>query len=157
MKKYLLSILASLLISLSVGVVALHAQTYVPLAPLPGTLVAGANTTNLSTYLSGAIKLLIAIGASLSILMAIIGGLQYVAAGISPDAKSTAKTRITNAFIGLALILTSYLILSSINPKLVAFDLSLKKVSPSKPTPTESAPSEDGTQSHDDDPAVLDN
>lgn len=130
MKKHLPSILASLLVAFGVGVFVAHAQGYTPLAPLPGTYTGavGAETTDLTTYLSGAIKLIIGVGAATAILMTIIGGTQYVAAGISPDAKSTAKTRITNSFIGLALILTSYLILNSINPKLVQFDLSLKSV-----------------------------
>lgn len=131
MKKYLPSILASLFIALGVGALVAQAQSYVPLAGLPigeGGKVP-ANYT-ISTYLSGAIKLLIAIGAALSILVAIIGGTQYVAAGISPDAKNDAKGRITNAFIGLTLILTSYLILNSINPKLVAFSFTLDKVTP---------------------------
>lgn len=105
------------------------AQNYVPLAPLPGTFTGTEATpkTDMTTYLSGAIKLLLAIGASLAILMTVIGGTQYVAAGISPDAKSNAKSMIANSFLGLTLMLVSYLILNSINPKLVQFDLSLKK------------------------------
>lgn len=128
--KYLPSILASLIISLGVGALVAHAQGYTPLAPLPGTFTEAGETkiTNLSTYLSGMLKLLIAAGGALAILMAIIAGTKYVAAGISPDAKSTAKSDLTNAFIGLALILSSYLILNSINPKLVKFNLSLPLV-----------------------------
>jgi len=114
------------------------AQSYTPLAPLPGTYTGdvGSETTNLSLYLSGAIKLIIALGAGLSILVAIIGGTQYVAAGISPDAKSGAKERILNAFIGLALVLTSYLILKSINPSLVSFNFMLPPVGTSPMVPT---------------------
>lgn len=105
------------------------AQNYTPLAPLPirGGDVAPA-PYDMGTYLAGAIKLLLAIGASLAILMTVIGGTQYVANGISPDAKSNAKDTITNAFIGLALMLVSYLILNSINPKLVQFNLKLESV-----------------------------
>ncbi|HAS84472.1 MAG TPA: hypothetical protein DCS23_00120 [Candidatus Yonathbacteria bacterium] len=116
------------------------AQSYTPLAPLPGTYTgdAGSETTNLSLYLSGAIKLLIALGAGLSILVAIIGGTQYVAAGISPDAKSGAKERITNALIGLTLVLVSYLILNSINPNLVSFNFMLPPVGTSPMVPTTS-------------------
>jgi len=116
------------------------AQSYTPLAPLPGTYTGdvGSETTNLSLYLSGAIKLIIALGAGLSILVAIIGGTQYVAAGISPDAKSGAKERILNAFIGLALVLTSYLILNSINPSLVSFNFMLPPVGTSPMVPTTS-------------------
>lgn len=129
--KHLPSILATIVLSLGVVVLVAHAQNYVPLAPLPlgdnGTTPA---SYNLTSYLSGILKLLIALGGALAILMAIIGGTQYVAAGIQPSAKEDAKHRIENAFIGLALILSSYLILNSINPKLVAFNLMLEKVTP---------------------------
>lgn len=128
--KYTPHILASLILTLGAGVLVAHAQ-YTPLAPLPGTSIDTTSTaTNLSSYLSGMLKLIIALGGALAILMVIIGGTQYVAAGISPDAKSSAKEHITNAFIGLALILSSYLILNSIDPKLVAFNLSLDAVTP---------------------------
>lgn len=138
-KNILPSILSGFIIAFGIGALVAHAQGYTPLAPLPGTVTTGGGaetaSTNLGSYLSGMLKLLIALGGALAILMAIIGGTQYVAAGISPDAKSSAKARIINAFIGLALILSSYLILNSINPKLVAFNLSLKTVSNPKKTP----------------------
>lgn len=103
--------------------------SYVPLAPLPGTtLDVSGTSTNMSTYLSGMIKLLIALGAVTSILVAIVGGTQYVASGIAPSAKDDAKGRIQNAFIGLALILASYLILNSISPNLVQFNFNLPKI-----------------------------
>jgi len=114
-----------------------NAQDYTPLAPLPGTFTGatGSETTNISTYLGGMLKLLIALGAGVSILIAIIGGTQYVAAGIAPSAKQDAKERIFNAFIGLALVLTSYLLLNSINPGLVQFNFSLPPIGTS-PAPT---------------------
>jgi len=126
--KYFASILAFSTILFGIFALSVGAQNYSPLAPIPltGTTIEGDKTTDMTTYLSGAIKLLLAIGASLAVLMTIVGGTQYVAAGISPDARGKAKDMITNAFIGLALMLTSYLILNSINPKLVEFDLSLK-------------------------------
>ncbi|HBB44115.1 MAG: hypothetical protein UW27_C0007G0016 [Parcubacteria group bacterium GW2011_GWA1_44_13] len=129
--KYFLPILVSLIITLGLGAVVTHAQNYVPLAPLPiGTGGTVPSTYNLSSYLSGMIKLLIALGGALAVLFAIIGGVQYVVAGISPDAKSGAKERVTMALIGLAIILTSYLLLNSINPKLVQFNLALEPVTP---------------------------
>jgi hypothetical protein len=132
--KKILPTLTALSVTLFLGFFVIHtthAQAdYTPLAPLPGTYTGSeaAPTTNISTYLGGAIKLLIALGAGLAVLMAVIGGTQYVAAGISPDAKSGAKDRLMNAFIGLALVLTSYLILNSINPDLVNFKLELPPV-----------------------------
>lgn len=105
------------------------AQSYTPLAPLPiGEGGTTPQTYTLATYLSGMIKLLIAVGGGIAILMAIVGGTQYVAAGINPSAKSEAKDRIANSLIGLALILASYLILNTINPKLVDMNLLLPPI-----------------------------
>lgn len=118
-----------ILFSCIATVLVVHAQSYTPLAPLPiGEGGATPSSYTMSTYLSGALKLLIALGGAFSILTAIIGGTQYVAASITPDAKNNAKKRIENAFIGLALVLTSYLILNSINPKLLAFNFMLPAV-----------------------------
>jgi len=127
--KYHAPILAGFLLALGGGVLVASAQTYTPLAPLPGTTeVVGGKTVTLTSYLSGMIKLLVALGGALAVLMLVIAGTQYVAAGINPSAKSTAKEHMMNAFIGLTLVLTSYLILNSINPNLVKFNLLLPPV-----------------------------
>lgn len=132
--KKITPILASVSLIFFGGLLIAHAQTnisgdYTALAPLPlgpgGTIL---KTYTLSTYIAGAIKLLIALGAGFSVLVAIIGGVQYVAAGALPSAKTGAKERIVDAFVGLALVLTSYLILNSINPDLVNFKLELPLV-----------------------------
>jgi len=60
--------------------------------------------------------------------MGITGGIQFVASGISPSARKGAKERITNALIGLVIILTSYLVLNTIDPKLVAFNFELPPI-----------------------------
>ena len=135
--KHLSVIIASLVIMFG-GALMVSAQSYTPLAPLPGTFTGTetAPSTDLTTYLAGMIKLLIATAGAAAILVAIIGGTQYVASGITPDAKNNAKDRIQNAFIGLALVLTSYLILNSINPKLVQFNLLLPPVGAPATTPT---------------------
>lgn len=124
-------ILAGLITTLVAGVLVAHGAeiNYAPLAPLPiGDAGAISTAYTLSSYLSGMIKLLIALGAATAILFAIIGGTQYVAAGIAPSAKTDAKNRIVNAFIGLTIMLTSYLLLNSINPDLVNFNLDMKSV-----------------------------
>lgn len=128
--KYFSSILAFVVLSLGVGALVAQAQqAYTPLAPLPGT-VTSAGTTDIVTYLSGAIKLLIALGAALAVLFAIIGGTQYVAASINPSAKSDAKERVAGALLGLAIILSSYLLLNTINPELVNVSFKLEPVTP---------------------------
>ena len=137
--KYLPTLTASLTLFLGVGLFVAHAQGYVPLAPLPGTTItdaSGVQRTDIATYVSGMIKLFIAVGASLAILFAIIGGTQYVAASINPVAKQGALEKVQNALIGLAIILSSYLVLNSIDPKLVEFNLSLAPVTSTRLEPT---------------------
>jgi len=129
--KHVVSIFIGILTATFFGVLIAHAAdgSYVPLAPLPlgdGGSTPGAYTIN--SYLSGMLKLIIALGGGLSILMAIVGGTQYVASGAIPDAKSHALERVQNALTGLALILASYLILNSINPQLVQFNFMLPPV-----------------------------
>lgn len=129
--KHFPSILSGLIIFLGIGVFVAHAQGYTPLTLLPGTYETdstGKATTNIALYLSGAIKLLIALGAALAVLFAIIGGVKYVAASINPSAKSDAIEDVQHALIGLAIILTSYLLLNSINPNLVRFNFMLPPV-----------------------------
>ncbi len=125
--KYFTPILTGFIITLGGGVLVASAQGYVPLVTLPGVTEAG-QEVGMGEYLAGMMKFIIALAGVFAILMAIIGGTQYVAAGISPDAKSGAKERMTNAFIGLALVLVSYLILNSINPNLVKDNFTLPPI-----------------------------
>lgn len=131
--KYLALTLTTVIFTFLGGVLVAGATShggYIPLAPLPGTLDPKIGEVTLTSYLSGMIKLLIAVAGSLAFVMMVIGGTQYVAGGISPSAQKTARDRITNAIIGLVLTLVSYLILLSINPKLVEFNLTLPPIVP---------------------------
>ncbi|MFA5997181.1 MAG: hypothetical protein WC791_01685 [Candidatus Paceibacterota bacterium] len=134
--KHFAYIFSLVIVSLGGGILVANAQGYVPLQSLPGIINPSTGTTDLPTYLAGMIKLLIALGAGLAVLYGVIGGTQYVAAGISPDAKSGAKERIVNALIGLTIILSSYLVLNSINPDLVNFKLTLDSVTVRNMAPT---------------------
>jgi hypothetical protein len=121
------------IIFFSGALVAIAANTmdipYTALAPLPlGEGGTELKTYTISTYLSGMFKLIIALGAAFAVLMGITGGIQYVASGIAPAARKGAKERITNALLGLVIILTSYLILNTIDPKLVAFNFGLPPI-----------------------------
>ena len=135
--KYLSTILISVTILFGVGILLAGAaeQPYIPLAPLPigegGAILA---QYTLSTYLSGMLKFLVAGAGVLAILMLILAGTRYVAAGISPSAKGHAKDDMMHAIVGLALVLGSYLILNTINPDLVNFKLKLPQAL-GKPTP----------------------
>lgn len=109
---------------------------YVPLAPLPGTTqgdcvtdkngnVSGC-TTDIQTYLPGIFKLAIGIAGVLAVLMIIIGGVEYITTD-AIQGKSEGKARIQNALWGLVLVLVSWILLYTINPKLTVFNLNVEK------------------------------
>ena len=60
----------------------------------------------------------------LSVLMIVWGGLSYITSNI-PWVKYDAKGKIKNAILGLLIALTSWLILYTINPDLVSWNLNL--------------------------------
>jgi len=59
----------------------------------------------------------------LALLVLIYAGIEYFLSTGNPEKIKTAKDRITAALIGLLILLGSYLILWSINPNLVSFEL----------------------------------
>lgn len=137
---FIVSLTASLFVFVG-GAMTASAEGYVPLVTLPGVTEVN-KSVNMSEYLSGVIKLLIAVGAGLAVLTFIVAGVMYVMAGISPSARSEANKKMTDSAIGLALILASYLILNSINPKLVQFNLMLPPVSISPSQQVSAGPTE---------------
>ena len=124
---------------------------YTPLAPLPGTTVGtNCNTSDpvndpnckvgVSSYIPAIFKLSIAIAGILAVLMMVVGGVQY----LSTDAisgKEEGKEKIQNALWGFLLAIGAFIILNTINPGLLSFDLgkyqSIKQA-PSAPAPTPS-------------------
>lgn len=73
----------------------------------------------MSVYISGFYKYLIGFSTIAAIILIMIGGFQYAAAGGYGET-SKAKERIKNAVIGLVLLMSVYLILWTVNPQLVA-------------------------------------
>ena len=102
------------------------AQTteYVPLTTVPGLFKQG-SSTNPVTIIKGIYGLAIGIGSVIATVMLIIAGFEYMYQE-SITGKSQAKERITNAFLGLLVILGSYILLRTINPALVDFNLTLQ-------------------------------
>ncbi|MBU1988016.1 MAG: M23 family metallopeptidase [Nanoarchaeota archaeon] len=65
----------------------------------------------------------------------VYGGFNYLIAGVSPERTTIAREQITGGILGLIILLSSYLILTTINPQLVIF--SMPGLEPPSP-PTES-------------------
>lgn len=97
---------------------------YTPLEPIPGLTDSPdlTNSSNLPTIINAIFKIFITVGALLAVLMLTIGGIQYM---VSPSAemKNEGINRAKAALWGIVLIAASWLILYTINPKLLEFNL----------------------------------
>ncbi len=105
-----------------------YAQTdngYTPLAPLPGIGEGGTKTT-LSSYLPAVFNLSIGIAAVMAFVVITFGGIVY-ATSDAIQGKEDGKRWVTNAVWGLLLVIGAYAILYTINPKILEFNLSLKR------------------------------
>jgi hypothetical protein len=126
----------------SIGATAYAVSDYTVLTPLPGTTdkcVATNNTnnctTNLQTYLPGLFKFAIGLAAVMAFVMITFGGITYMTTD-AINAKSAGREYIENALWGLLLVLGAWIILNTINPKILSFQLE---------TPTPNIPGRTGT------------
>ena len=101
---------------------------YCLLAPIP---LGGPNQvtekTTAAQFIPGLFQLTIMLATGLAVLFIIWGGVQYM----STDAftgKESAKETIQNAIMGLLLALSAWLIINTINPGLLNFNLSIDRV-----------------------------
>lgn len=76
----------------------------------------------LAQYISGVYRFLISIVGVVAGVFLLIGGFQYATAGGDKTRVESGKKRITNAMMGLILAFGSYIILYTINPKLLEFE-----------------------------------
>ncbi len=103
------------------GVVYSFDEPYAVLAPLPG--IGDTNgTTTFSTYLSEILNLAIGIAAVMAFVMITFGGITY-ATSDAVSGKSQGKEYITNAIWGLLLVIGAWVILYTINPNILNFNL----------------------------------
>lgn len=102
-------------------------NTYKPLAPLPNpnsqggmmsTVNVGGGGAGLASYLNLIIRLVIGIAAVLAVIMIVWGGIEYMSSELIGN-KEAGKDRISHAVLGLLLALGAWVILSTINPKLL--------------------------------------
>ena len=124
-----------LIISFSTSFSIVKADEYTLLEPLPCIEGTGNNCTtgetipkiNINTYIAYVFKFSIALAAFLAVVMIIWGGFQYLISE-SPIKKMDGKATITNAVLGLAGVLVSYLILRTIDPRLVMINTTIPPI-----------------------------
>ncbi len=109
------------------AIIICSAAEYQALEPLPTF-----GNTNPGTDLSGYLETVFAFGVSLAGIMAVtmivIGGIQYVTAYGNPGMIGSAKERITQALLGLLLVVGAWLILYTINPDLIKGKLTVPPI-----------------------------
>lgn len=101
------------------------AQEYQAIVGIPGIEGNG----DLSQYMNAVYRLAITIAALLAVLIIIKGGVKYMFSDIVTD-KSSAKSDIRGAILGLLLILSGVLILSTVNEDLTDFQILITPIEP---------------------------
>jgi len=108
---------------------ALAQTTYDLLAPLPGL-----STVTLTSYLEGMVRVTIGIAGILAVIMIVICAIQMIGSP-SVSQKSASKECITNALFGLLLAISSWVILNTINERLLVSELALPALPALPPAP----------------------
>lgn len=102
-----------------------------PSAKLTVAIGSTTTVTDLSDYIGVVYRYSVSIAGLIAGIMIMIGGLQYLVARGDAGRVTKAKERISNAIIGLVLVLGAYLLLQTVNPDLVL--LRLPKIPVVKP------------------------
>jgi hypothetical protein len=96
-------------------------QTYTLLAPLP-SIGQTYTPSNFPNYLNQMVKLLIILAAILGVMRITVGGLKYMTTEAFSE-KGNAKETIKGVAVGLLLLAGAFLILNTINPAILSFNL----------------------------------
>jgi hypothetical protein len=112
-----------------------------PPSPAPGDdRILLTNNSTLTELVGYFYQWLIAIGGLTAFISLISAGFQYLTSAGNPTKMGEARTQITSAVLGLALLLSSWLILGTINPELTTLDISVPPLPSSSIDPLEEPP-----------------
>ncbi len=96
---------------------------YVPLEPVPGLTTGDLTSSNsLGNIVDAVYKIMITAGALIAVASLVFGGIQYMTS-MSPNMKNAGITRAQAAIWGILLIAATWLILNTVNPRLLSFTL----------------------------------
>lgn len=115
-KKILLFLI---LFGLLIGGFVLARKLEEPLPPVPGEEAPTTTETTLGAYISYVFRFILMLGGIIAFAALIYGGFSYLTSAGNPVKMTSAKRQMFAAIIGLILLLSSYLILKTINPALV--------------------------------------
>ncbi len=128
----LIAVLVAASLSLSHPVLADAQYQYTPLATVPigntgaaGNLTTAGTQVTPSSYIQNLYVFAFSIATVIAVGSGVWAGVQWMFGGDSPSRISNAKKRLEGVGWGFGLLLCSYLILYTINPQLVTFNLNL--------------------------------
>ncbi|NCN07993.1 hypothetical protein GW944_00285 [Candidatus Parcubacteria bacterium] len=133
---FLVMFVFSALPAMNTKILAQEETGYVPLVELPTNYVPadGEKRVKASDYIEGLFKLIIAIAGTLAVVTIIVGGIQYMSSDAFGKTEA-AKNTIGNAIWGFMLAISAWLILNTISPKLVSFNLSITPIETNNTNP----------------------
>jgi hypothetical protein len=115
-------IIASLILFFSLGIGSSFAQKDLETEyPEVGGTRPETVATSLPEYVKYIFNFAIWIAGALALVFIIIGGVKYLLSTGNPSLQGDARNQILSALLGLVIILSSYLLLTTINPELVFF------------------------------------
>lgn len=124
--------------------VILWASEYTLLAPISGPQGSGVTELNtvsgeggFSRYVKTVFRIVVGMAGIITVVILIFAGIEYTVSGANEALRSSAKKRMEEALTGLILALAGYLILQTINPSLVDFELRIPRIDSNAYVPAE--------------------
>src|SRR6266481_8825422 len=103
--------------------IAFASDQFIPLTSLPGLSSVSASSLSLPAFINNLYRLSIGAAAFFAVIQIAWAGFIFLSSADSISKNTKAKQKITNAVIGLVLVLSPYVVFSVINPKIL--DISL--------------------------------
>ncbi len=148
MRRFFFSVFGAFILALPKVTLALSTP-FVPLADYSGSpqLNTVMTSNSLPQYLNALFQFSLSIGAILAVVMIVWGGYLYMSSDIW-NKKALAKQKITDAVIGLLLLLAIYLILYQINPDILNLNITFSQSNSSTSQTTAPAGTNGASQGH---------
>lgn len=123
-------------------------KDYQPLATITDPFGKPVDTTNFPAYLQSIYTIAIGAVFVMGVVIFIIAGFEKIGSE-SVFKKSDANSRMTSALIGLAIALGSYILLQTINPDLLKFNINIFQVGQNSPSTTPTPANQSASNSSD--------
>lgn len=98
-------------------------DSFIPLTNLPGIASTSASAISLPSFVNNLYRIAIGVAAFFAVVEIVWAGYIFMTSADSVSKNTKARQKITNAIIGLVLVLSPYVVFSVINPKILNITL----------------------------------